>query len=101
MNSMVRLSPIRLMILEFCNEPKSWSEIIYITGRSKPTILNHLNVLQFNNLLTKTNLKYKTNFKNKEAIKTAKQIIHLENKLEKLLYKSNGELKKWNEITIN
>ena len=47
-------------ILESCINPKTWSEIVKITGKTEPTIMVHLNDLKDDGLLENTKGMYQT-----------------------------------------
>lgn len=82
---MKKIGVTKLIILEYCSKPRRWSEIVTKTERSEPSILVHVKELKQLGLLDKKNGFWFSSFDNKEAIKIAKQIHRLENKLENLL----------------
>lgn len=49
-----KLGETKSTILESCITPKSWSELVKITGKTEPTLMVHLNDLQDKNLIAKT-----------------------------------------------
>ncbi|UVS69806.1 hypothetical protein [Nitrososphaera viennensis] len=49
-----KIGETKATILESCVIPKSWSELVKITGKTEPTLMVHLNDLQGKELIAKT-----------------------------------------------
>jgi hypothetical protein len=49
-----KLGETKVVILESCITPKSWTDLVKETGKTEPTLMVHLNDLQDKNLITKT-----------------------------------------------
>lgn len=56
-------------ILESCINPKSWTEIVKITGKTEPTIMVHLNDLKDEGLIVNQDGLYKTTDEGLEFLK--------------------------------
>lgn len=81
----MRLRTTKLYILNYCETPRRWSEIVKSLDLVKGTVEIHTRQLVDLGFLCKVDGKYSLNFKNKKAIKIAKQIGELEKELEMLM----------------